>query len=271
MFGKRLTQIRERLGYKSARQFYLWLEQSARLDFNYSYYVKIESGKVLPSEKVVQTLAALLSEEDAKGLVIDFCKNLFPDYGHFFPSSMPEPELKDIKISSETGTLLRKQKYLNLKQVSVISSSKHHYFIFLLITLSRRPVTFPELKKHFAEGVLTKVVDDLSVVKILKRGEDSILSISKELRFPLASDDADLKKKYQQLDHWDREFSAHFQLSPVVQSFLIRRISPRFLPLVEKQAQTLIEIIQMSEEIDSDYNSEVLQFNLSLTRGFVPG
>ena len=270
MFGARLTQIREKLGYKSARQFYLWLEQNAQIEFNYSYYVKIESGKVLPSEKVVQTISGLLGQDDAKKLVIDYCKTLFPKYGHFFSGS-EEKEDKKIKVSAASGPLLIKQSYLSLKQVATISISKEYYFLFLLITLSRVPVSLKELSKYFKEPLFSNVIHDLSLVRILKYDGENIWSISKELRFPSSAEFPDLKKKYQQFDQWDLEFSEHFQFESLMQKFMIRRISPRFLPIIEKHAKSLIELVQMSEEVDVEFNTEVLQFNLTLSRGVVPG
>jgi hypothetical protein len=270
VLGTTLVQIREKLNFKSARQFYLWLEQHANLDFNYSYYVKIESGKVIPSEKVIQTIAQLLVEEDARRLVIEFCKNLFPNFAYFFTTGGVSESVKMPAIPGKEQPLLRKLKYLTLKQVSIISKSKFHYFLFMVITLARKPIGFSETQKLLHAPQFDQIVADLMEGKIIRRDGENLFSMSKELHFP-SETEANMKMVYRQLDEWDREFSAHFNFEPVVQRFLLRRVSPRFIPLLEKQTRVLIESVQMAEELDHNFNTDIVQFNVSFTKGQVAG
>jgi len=272
MLGNCLVQIREKLGYKSARQFYLWLEKNSNLEFNYSYYIKIESGKVIPSEKVVQTIARLLNENDAKWLVIEFCKNIFPDFKHFFSTS-DSSKVKESFTAPDPKSEphLRKQSSLSVKQVAAIARSKEHYFLFLVVSLARRRVKIEELQNKFEPGFLEKGIRELVEAKVIQQDDEQLFSISKELKFPSTEGQEDLRKIYSQLDGWDRDFSRHFGFTTSIRKFMLRRISPRFLPLIEKQSQQLVELIQMSEEVDADYNTETMQVSMIISTGKIPG
>ena len=52
---------------------------------------------------------------------------------------------------------------------------------------------------------------------------------------------------------------------------MLRRISPRYLGLINGQIQLLIESLRISDESETKYNSEVVQLSISLFQGKLPG
>ena len=139
-----------------------------------------------------------------------------------------------------------------------------------MTAILRKPVKKEEIKERFKIPHFEKIVDDLRSAKIIQEEEDYLYSISKELHFP-PTDGGALSKIYKQLDLWDPEFATQFQFEAVLHKFMLRRVSPRFLPMIEKQTRQVIDLIQMSEEVDNDYNSQVVQVQFTISKGEIPG
>ncbi len=266
--GSLLKQTRSQMGYKSARAFYLFLKKRAQLDFNYSYYVRIENGKVLPSHKILSNIATILKGEAGDSLVLAYCSELFPGRFHLFSSN---PDVAPPPVASVEVVPLRGQKFLSLRQVHVIASSQIHYFIFLIVTLARKPVTLKNLKLRFkGETLLEKAVRDLEEVRVLQLDNGEIFSLTNELRFPKAVGKI-LINTYLQLDHWDKNFSEFFEFEKNVEKFLLRRVSPRFIGLLQAQLNFIVDLTKSSEEMDSTYNEDVLMLSLKMAKGKLPG
>lgn len=276
-FAQKLVSIRESLGFKSARAFYLHLSERSELEFNYSYYARIEKGAVLPSEKVITTLASQLEKHDAEALVLAFCETLFPRFDYLFqPGSDALSALSKTSAkpgattpATETQKPLRQQKALSHKQVYALSQTREHYFLFMVLTLSRGWISMSELAQSFGAKTIDRVVEDLRSVKILVREGDRVFNSSKEMIYPPT--DEGLKKIYSQLDAWDLEFANWFDFEKLEERHLLRRISPRFLPLILDQAKNVLNLTRASEELDPKHNQDVLQFSIRIAKGRIPG
>ncbi len=276
-FAQKLVNVRESLGFKSARAFYLHLSERAELEFNYSYYARIEKGAVLPSEKVVSTLCSHLEKHDAESLILAFCETLFPRYDYLFQAgsdaaaalSKGPPKTSPQTSADDSPKPLRQQKALSNKQVFALSQTREHYFLFLVLTLSRGWIAISELAQSFGAKTIERVIEDLRLAKILVREGDRVFNSSKEMIFPPT--DEGLKKVYAQLDSWDLEFASWFDFEKLEERHLLRRVSPRFLPLILDQAKNVLNLTRAAEELDPKHNQDVLQFSIRIAKGRIPG
>jgi len=272
-FAVKLVTLRESLGFKSARAFYLHLSERAELEFNYSYYARIEKGAVLPSEKVVNTLCSHLEKHHAEALILGFCETLFPKFEYLFtPASdalSSTAKANAVLAPEKSVKPLRQQKALSNKQVFTLAQTREHYFLFQVLTLSRGWIGISELAESFGGKTIERVVEDLRAAKILVREGDRVFNSSKEMLFP--DPDEALKKIYTQLNAWDLEFTNWFDFEKLEERHLLRRISPRFLPLILEQAKNVLNLTRMSEELDPKHNVDVLQFSIRITKGRIPG
>lgn len=276
-FSEKLVSLRESLGFKSARAFYLHLADRAELEFNYSYYARIEKGAVLPSEKVVSTIAAQLSKSQAESLVLAFCETLFPRFNYLFqPGSdavamleKPPTAPNTLGSTAQNYPGLKQQKTLSHKQIHALSQTREHYFLFSILIMSREWITLGELKEYFNPKTLNQVIEDLRAAKILVREGDRVFNTIREVRFPVP--DEGLKKIYAQIDAWEIDLTNHYKFEKLYERSLVRRISPRFVPLILEQAKQAMNLTLMAEETDPRLNDEVIQFAIKITKGKVPG
>lgn len=52
---------------------------------------------------------------------------------------------------------------------------------------------------------------------------------------------------------------------------MTRRISPRYLSVINKHLEALTELIRLSDESDKSHNTEVLHIQIKLQTGELPG
>jgi len=273
--GQTLTEIRIEMGFKSARGFYQFLSDRKKLDFNYSYYMRIEKNKVIPSNLIIRQLNSLLGKQNAERLTLVYCVTQFPEMQHIFkkqeyPVVTQKAEVKEPTKSKTAISTLIGQKFLSLYQISLITKTKNHYYLFLLITLARIPLEKSIVEKLFSSDEMPSILKDLEVAKIIVLSGDKIHSFSKELKFSPA-DSENLKKLYKALDIWDSEFNTTFNLNRLLHKVLIRRVSPRFIELIVNHCGLLLDLTRASEETDSSHNDEILTLTLSLSHGGLPG
>jgi hypothetical protein len=267
-----LKQIRKELGHKSGRSFFNYLSSQTTLDFNYSYYARIESGKVLPSPKIVSTIAQLLHENFSDQLVMSYCQEQFPKKGHLFDLGKYRPQkAKPIgDLADKTSESLFDQQTLSLSQIQMLGKDQAHYFLFLLTTLARRGLLKSELEIIFKEHKLDRLIQDLLDHRLLRIENTLIFSMASEMKFPPAQN-TEIKKIYQTLDLWDGELPHFFGFNSFVHKFLFRRISPRFFSMIVSQCELVIKSIQASEETQINLNNEVVVCSLRLSKGHIPG
>lgn len=274
--GSKLREIRERMGFSSARSFFSFLQKKALLGFNYPYYMKIEGEQVIPSAKVVNQLAALLPEAYGDELVASYCKILFPGRARLFqssePSSVPTPPRPLKKMSSKkTGDPGFHQVELNERQVSVLAADERNYFLFLVVTLARMPLTPEILDKQFRFNEIASATEALISAKLIARDEHGRLSPSyPEFRFPEPSSKS-LKQLFVTLDQYDARRTQFFKMAKVKRGQFFRRISPKYLQLLEMNLELLFQMLRLADETDVVNNTHVVALSLSLHEAKLPG
>lgn len=277
--AKTLKEIRLELGYKSAHSFYAFLESRLKLNFNYPYYARIEASGALPSEQVVQVLSQAVGPEAGDRVVLAYCETLFPKQNYLFKSALiprrvsplaPHPAIEAKHEGRKRKTAASKRQVtLEPKQISALSRTKVHYFIFLILTLSRSAIRLSEIKKIFAGTSIRTPVQDLVDAKIAWLDDRSISAIDTDVRFPSAT--GTLKRSYEQLDLWDREFGRAMRFKSLHRRMVLRRISPRYVHLIEQFCEVLGGLVSASEDNDPIYNDEVLSLRISVSTGRLPG
>jgi hypothetical protein len=275
-----LSSLRKGLRFKSSRSFFHgYLEKRTRLDFNYSYYMKIEGGKITPSPQVISSMCAALDEEDAQNLMLAYCETLFPERAQLFQKmakNSAKQKLNDRPLpTEETTSAISRQKFLTPLQVATISESKGHYFCFLILTLSRSPITLSQIKSRFPilfadHDIVKSITDDLERVKLIHKENDRVRSISSDMKFPLAETAAQ-KKQHDAIDLWNLTFYQDAGFEVLHQKMLLRRVSSRYLTVIEAHIKVLLDLVRASDEIDSEYNDDILMLNISLQKGDLPG
>ncbi len=271
--GKQLKEIRESLGFGTARSFYQdYLCKKTQLEFNYSYYMKIEGGRALPSPAIITSICDLLSPDYQRSIIRVYCQCLFPKQADLFtiPKKFIEKRtIKPPKAKSEKFTLT-KQRYLTESQVACLARSKEHYFLFLLLTLSRHPVNLQELKIYLGIADTTALLKDLNESKLAHVESEFAECSTKEMKFPKA-DTASLKKLYESIDAWNLDFPRKANFEQVEEKMMIRRVSSRYISLLSSQANFMFDFMRAADEVQQDHNNEVVMLNFSLSRGSLPG
>jgi hypothetical protein len=265
-FAEELKSIRRETGHRSARSFFDWLSERG-VAFNYSYYMRLEQGG-LPSEKLVQELAAAVGEPFADRLVLAYCRALFPKQKYLFakPAAKTSAPISSLPESRAPSS----QKELTLRQVAAIASAESVYHLFLLVTLSRRAISRAETAPLFKPKAYDQAVKLLTAEGILRESDEGISAVSVEARFP-DSYNQELKDAYARFDLWDESFGHQFALEQLLNKMLLRRVSGRYLAIIRKQLEALFDLVKSSDETDTRYNDTVLQMKVVLRQGKLPG
>lgn len=267
-----LAETRKRLGYSTSRAFFDHLKKQG-VSFNYSYYMRIEREGALPSAKVVREIASALPEVEGEALVLGYCRDIFPEHSFLFPERGSSPQASKDQAEDAApvaNTSHGKQSELSLRQVSTIVKSENHYYTFLLLSLARTPITLAQFQEHFPAKVVQPVLDDLLKERIITESKSMYSAVSVETRFPEAYND-ELKRAYARMDEWDVDFGKHFQLEQFVNKMMIRRVSPRYLGIIQHQLEGLFDLVRASDENDSRFNESVIQLRVNLRKGRLPG
>lgn len=265
-FSQELKAARASLGHKSARSFFDWLKASG-ISFNYSYYMRLEQGG-LPSEKVAQELASALKGDWTDRLILAYCRTLFPKNSYLFSAEEKSTDTEASPTANEyepTG-----QKELTVKQVAVIANSEANYHLFLISTLARKPIQEKELQKWFSAKTISLAVKQLEGAGLLRQTPKGFEGATVEARFPDAYN-KELKDAFAKFDQWDESFGGQFAMEFVINKMLIRRVSGRYLVIIRKQLELLLELLRTSDEVDTRYNDTVLQLKVVLKQGKLPG
>lgn len=267
LFNQTLKEIRARLGHGSAKSFFQDLEKRG-VECNYPYYMKLEKGDAFPSSGLVNQIAKALPELEAARLVKAYCADQFRDFQFLF-------EIESGEDSGGAGAdslaeVSQGQRELSVRQVSVLGTAAATYHIFLLCTLARRPLAIAELAEYFPKKVLESNLDLLLKEKILVQISSGIQAFSPDVIFPREKDAA-LSLVYKKFDQWDLEFGEQFELEELVSRMAIRRISFRYLGIIHKQLELLFDLVRASDEIETKHNSQIIQLQVQLKKGSLPG
>jgi hypothetical protein len=57
----------------------------------------------------------------------------------------------------------------------------------------------------------------------------------------------------------------------VLQKMLIRRVSSRYLSVIQAHCGVLLDLVRAADEMDATQNDDVLMLNISVQRGALPG
>ena len=87
---------------------------------------------------------------------------------------------------------------------------------------------------------------------------------------PKATNDQ-LRKFYDKFDQWDKEIGIDYDFTNIKRKGLIKRISPKYIDLISKQLDLVIDLIHTSNDLDQDVNEVILSLNLSVDIGRLPG
>ncbi len=274
MVGKTLIEIRTELGFTSARAFYQdYLCRKSSLEFNYSYYMKIEGSRVLPSAHMVSAIAETLDPDHQQTLIISFCQTLFPTHSAIFNSSKPSGRRRraaELRVPNQQDVTLIKPRWLTPAQVAAVAKSKVHYFVFLILTLARSPISTLELANILNSADLKRPLDDLSALKLASLSGDRVTCIAKELKFPKADSPA-IQGYYEAIDIWNLEFAKEMKFNQSIDKMFVRRVSSRYVPLLAMHAQLMFDSLKAFDEVDQSYNDDVVMVNCSISLGQLPG
>jgi hypothetical protein len=263
-----LQKIRKELGFSSARAFYHGhLAKHEELDFNYSYYVKIERGEVTPSPALAMRISSCFTDEAANQVLLALCRDLFPKKRFLFESgsaSLADPREK------ERPARRTRQRFLTPAQVAAITRSKQHYYLYLLAVLARKPLADQALRESLRGAELGRLLADFEKARLLSRVGEGIRLVSTEMRFPEPST-PELRAAYADMDRWDQAFQADFGLEKVVDKMLIRRSSLRHLAVIRSFADSLTDLVRISDETHASLNNEVVLFRISIHQGRIEG
>lgn len=270
-FANTLRLLRKRAGHEKARGFHSYLTDQG-VEINYAYYMKMESGQVLPSHKIVEQISRTMADEDSAALILSYCRAQFPKSKHLFPAPENTPSLKESKrevLSPAPAQGIGRE--LNRRQVHVLARSKTHYHLFLTATLARKPLPLEELKKVFNWKNLQGAITELEAGKILRVLPEGLKTFATEHQFPSSTDFPELKPLYRQFDEWDESFAEDFEFANRLDKMLIRRISPRYLNVIEKSLDMVLSLVRASDELEDKHNEDLIQIRLSLKSGRLPG
>lgn len=264
-----LRGIRKDLGFSSARSFFNFLKKKKAVDFNYSYFVRVDGGKALPSQKVISAIAKNLEKLQADELILAYCADTFPEATHLFASRRIFPLEKTKKQLEVTS-----QHVLTPRQVAILARSEIHYFTFLVLALARTPIPSDEMvafvqKQMSAKATeLAKALHDLTEAQILGNDEDHFFTTSQEFRFP---ESEGLKNTYLTFDRWDEEFEKFATPNSVYNKTFIRRMSRQYLDLVNNHLNLIFDLIRSAEHVSPMYNDEVVKIEFKVNQGKLPG
>ena len=262
-----LSFLRAEMGTSSAKSFHSELCKRG-LECNYPTYVKIETGRLLPSPTLITQMAKALPSKWQDELILAYSRTQFPQFSYLFASETPARKRSPSPRPSPGPASTRE---LNRRQIACLVRSAGHYHLFLLLTLARRPLTRKDLEKKFRKEPFEKLISELQDADFLTLEEGQIQIRTTEWKFPSANEDSALAKAYRQFDEWDLNFGEQFGFETLLQKMLIRRISPRYLNLIQKQLEISLDLVRSSDELESRYNESLIQVRVQLKSGSLPG
>lgn len=275
-FAIHLKKTREELGFTSAKAFFDHLLTVGALNFNYTYFMKIEGGKQIPSASIVSRIAGLLPKERQDGFVLAYCETLFPERPTLFAASAKKqfqtPELPKLPAPKKLEqSRLSKAITLTSLQFYEIAKSKTHYLMYVLFQTARVPLNFEEIQRLFGDAPWEQALSDLVDARVVYQNADGhYRSVVTDLRFPSA-DTPELKAAYDQMLTWERMVPVQFNFDTEFSKLQIRRCTKQSREIIKRYCQLLFDIVRSSEDSNADLNQEIIYLDLYLAFGELPG
>lgn len=247
--------LKDDLGIHDRERLYVFLSGSGLTCTNPEYHDMV-SGKTKPSLNLIDTLLSV-SDADKKEILIKIYSELL------FPKNYQMPGPQSVRFLKQKAVI-----ELSEFQVNEMAKSKIHYYLFLILVLKADKIKKSVLKNQFGNSeTFDVVIEDLISSGVLISNEAYVYSASPNIKFPPANSSS-LKKTYEQFDEWDKTFSSAFNFEKVIEKTMIRRISERHLPLIQKQLEGVLEIIRTSETSPLYRDQEPIVFlQLNFTKG----
>jgi hypothetical protein len=126
------------------------------------------------------------------------------------------------------------------------------------------------LSKNMGEREIESLMREFTKARLVKIQDGKVSSIANDMKFP-AADSPALMKTYEAIDSWNIAFHQDMRFEPVVQKMMLRRVSSRYLSVIQAHCNIMIDLIRASDELDSAHNDEVLMLNVSIQSGSLPG
>ena len=279
-FSLYLRKLQADLGFPSAKSFYEYLSSAGPLNFNYTYYMKIEGSKQIPSPSIVQRIASILPRGYQDALTLAYCATLFPERADLFHAREPVTGSPGADVATppkktfskhEVNSKVSKSKQISLSQFDAITRTRTHYFLFLLFTQARRPLRPEEIEHYFPAHEYTSAVTDLLASKVLFGSpEAGFRTVVDDLKFPVP-DSEFLQAAYDRMTPWDKEFPAHFEMAPDFTRLHLRRCSQKSAVLLKAHLRLLNDLAFAAEDSNEDLNQEVFFLDLYFSLGKLPG
>ena len=266
---KVLKEFKKKKNFKTLKEFHTYLVKRGFTP-NYQHFAKIIAEQVNVTAEIIYQLNLAIPDISDE-LTLAYCQDIFPNKKYLFKTqlgtshSKKEEELTDVKQDIRAV----KSSELTQYQISILSSKKENYFLFLICTMARTPINEQEIKLVWPDVKIKSVIKDLTETGLIIQTTEGIQTYNTEIRFPAKNNQN--KDSYQLFDLWDIEFAKTFQLSSIVSKNFLRRISPRYFHLIQGQIQLLLETLKVSDESELKYNTEVIQLNINLSQGQLPG
>jgi len=264
-FHNNLKGLRIEYGFDSAKQFYDSLIKSGESAFNYQYYVRIEKGDATPSSKVLNALVKHFNKKDQESLIKSWCQTQFPEHSYIFG----QKPIAFTKTSFTQGTPKHSNE-LSIEQIHILAENKNNYFIFILITLSRSEIKISDLKQFFSPEELSQALKRLCIYNLILCTEEVISAKIVDRIFPRPNSQK-LREIYEDFDKWDEEITNIFEFQNLITRKFMRRISFRHISLIEKQLNLVFELIRTADETEAIHNNHVIQLQVKLSNGELPG
>ncbi len=275
-FATHLKKTREELGFTSAKAFFDHLLTVGALNFNYTYFMKIEGGKQIPSAAIVSRIAGLLPKDRQDSFVLAYCETLFPERQQLFTNSVkksfPAPESPKLPAPKKLEqSRLSKAITLSSQQFLIIAKSKTHYLMYVLFQTARIPLKAEEIERLFPEDPWEQIMGDLVEARVVYQdSEANYRSVVNDLRFP-AADTPELKSAYDQMLTWERLVPVQFNFDTEFSKLQIRRCTKQSREIIKRYCQLLFDIVRSSEDSNADLNQEIIYLDLYLAFGQLPG
>lgn len=227
--------IKEDIGIFDQEKFFQHLI-SQGLSCSFDEFNKMINQTEKPSPNFIDTLLAMSDNDKKETLIKIYGELMFPKNYQVSAAAQGVKFIRQ-KISAE----------LTEFQINEIAKSKIHYYLFLILVLKADKLKATILKKQFGNlDTIDVVIDDLVNAQVLIKHNGYLYSVSPNVKFPPANTDK-IKKFYQQFDDWDKSFPTTFNFEKLIEKTIIRRISARHVPVIQKQLENALDTIRTSE------------------------
>ena len=153
-------------------------------------------------------------------------------------------------------------------QVTCLCRSKFHYYLFLVILISKKKILPTDLKLQFHQvKSFDAVVVDLLNSNLFVLDNEYISCVSFNVKFPSIKEHPQLENYYKQLDVWDQQFPETFKMQNLITKVYTKKLSFRAIA----QIQSVLEktIAQISSEIsaDDEMEDEIAHIQIVFNKG----